>query len=650
VRSRRIVASAFVAAVAIVLLVSVRSAGGDVVAPPFRLSFTGPEGGVDFNAFDPAMAYDGRRDRYLAVWCTAGGAEKRIVARFVGGDGVPLGAAKGISGMIQGTTGNCGSGTAAVSDPSVVYNAGADEFLVVWHATPSPSDSNCNPATEIFGQRLTGEGSEVGADDFAISSNFDGCSVDPMVAYDEGANRYLVVWGDEPPGNARRVRSRLLDAEGNAAAAGVQLSSSATLPLSDEPDVVAMPGTGRFLVVWSGGTTLDGEGDIADAAIHGQLVDAATGAEAGVDDFTISPTRAVTPTLTYNARAGEALVLWAADRASSADPPEFEVRGRRVGADGAPRDADVLVTTSARFISAKAPKLAYDPRGDQYQVVFDGVLPGQTESRIFGQRLDAVGARIGAEGFEISPTPGDEEARTVVYNPARCEYLTLWEAVQSGTASDVNTVVGTEIHGRRLDAPACPVPTPTATATDSATTSRQPTPSASPAPAPTPVAGQSVGAKPISGKVLVKLPGSTKFVPLGASVIRNGAEIDTRNGVVELTRSDGGVARFYGGIFKLSQPGGITTLGLSEKLTGCKAASAAARNPKTRKLWGDGKGKFRTRGQYSAATVRGTIWLTQDRCDGTLTRVTQGSVTVRDFALRKSVVVRAGKRYFARRP
>ena len=51
---------------------------------------------------------------------------------------------------------------------------------------------------------------------------------------------------------------------------------------------------------------------------------------------------------------------------------------------------------------------------------------------------------------------------------------------------------------------------------------------------------------------------------------------------------------------------------------------AAAKKPKTRKLWGDGKGTFRTTGKYSAATVRGTKWLVQDSCAGTLTRVTQG--------------------------
>jgi hypothetical protein len=36
-----------------------------------------------------------------------------------------------------------------------------------------------------------------------------------------------------------------------------------------------------------------------------------------------------------------------------------------------------------------------------------------------------------------------------------------------------------------------------------------------------------------------------------------------------------------------------------------------------------------------------------DRCDGTLTAVARGSVTVRDFRRHKNIVVRAGKRYFA---
>jgi hypothetical protein len=81
--------------------------------------------------------------------------------------------------------------------------------------------------------------------------------------------------------------------------------------------------------------------------------------------------------------------------------------------------------------------------------------------------------------------------------------------------------------------------------------------------------------------------------------------------------------------------------------SGAPAASAAARKP-VRRLWGSGHGRFRTKGRHSAATVRGTVWLTEDRCDGTLTRVKRGVVAVEDFGARRTVVVRAGHTHLAR--
>jgi hypothetical protein len=48
------------------------------------------------------------------------------------------------------------------------------------------------------------------------------------------------------------------------------------------------------------------------------------------------------------------------------------------------------------------------------------------------------------------------------------------------------------------------------------------------------------------------------------------------------------------------------------------------------------------------ATVRGTRWYTEDRCGGTLTRVTQGAVAVRDLRRKRTVLVRAGHSYLAR--
>ena len=78
---------------------------------------------------------------------------------------------------------------------------------------------------------------------------------------------------------------------------------------------------------------------------------------------------------------------------------------------------------------------------------------------------------------------------------------------------------------------------------------------------------------------------------------------------------------------------------------------ASARKKKVvRQLWGIGKGNFRTKGKYASAAIRGTQWLTQDRCDGTNVRVTEGTVTVRDLVKKKNVAVTAPKSYFAAAP
>jgi hypothetical protein len=76
----------------------------------------------------------------------------------------------------------------------------------------------------------------------------------------------------------------------------------------------------------------------------------------------------------------------------------------------------------------------------------------------------------------------------------------------------------------------------------------------------------------------------------------------------------------------------------------------APRNLAVRLVWGKGKGKYRTRGRYGSGGVRGTTWQTVDRCDGTLTRVIKGTVRVRDYTLRRTVVLHTGEQYLARAP
>ena len=170
------------------------------------------------------------------------------------------------------------------------------------------------------------------------------------------------------------------------------------------------------------------------------------------------------------------------------------------------------------------------------------------------------------------------------------------------------------------------------------------------------------------GTVLVKAPGG------GWETMEPGAEMplaatfDTRRGAVSLTsagcRGNTQTGRFGGGIFTLRQPpaacGRVDVYLRGGRFSACPrvgakrrarsgAVASASRSHRVRKLWGRDKGgRFRTHGRHSQATVRGTRWLTVDRCDGTLTRVTSGAVSVRDYRRHRTVLVRAGHSYLAR--
>jgi hypothetical protein len=176
---------------------------------------------------------------------------------------------------------------------------------------------------------------------------------------------------------------------------------------------------------------------------------------------------------------------------------------------------------------------------------------------------------------------------------------------------------------------------------------------------PPPVIRKRVNMIPVRGTIRVKRPGQKRFRVLAGdgAQLPVGTVVNALNGRVTIVAAsdarggtDTGV--FYGGIFRITQTRGkkpTTILALTEKLTCPRAGSAiAAAKKKKRRLWGDGSGKFRTKGKHSAATVVGTKWLVEDRCRSTLTRVVRGRVKVRDFAKKKTITVRRGKRYIAR--
>lgn len=188
-------------------------------------------------------------------------------------------------------------------------------------------------------------------------------------------------------------------------------------------------------------------------------------------------------------------------------------------------------------------------------------------------------------------------------------------------------------------------------------------PGAAPAgPRAKPELGKTAVATVTKGVIRFRDPRTGALVQLrGDATIPSGASIDTRAGTVVLeTALDGSGATqratFHGAIFKMSlsrRDPGMVDVRLTQApprcpRTGAAVRAAAAKAPD--KLWiKDRRGKYRTHGRNSVATVRGTEWTTAETCAGTLTRVITGAVSVRDVRTGKSVLLRAGHVHLARR-
>jgi hypothetical protein len=152
----------------------------------------------------------------------------------------------------------------------------------------------------------------------------------------------------------------------------------------------------------------------------------------------------------------------------------------------------------------------------------------------------------------------------------------------------------------------------------------------------------------------------------GPRQVRVDCVIDTRQGTVSLTASKGSsgetqTAFFWAGLFHATQSTGdnkevvLTLAGRRkcEKKSGGMTgrATASKKGKGGRRLWGSGKGNYRTAGNYGSASVRGTTWLVVDRCDNsTLFKVGEGTVLVRDFVKKSSRVLKTGEQYLAKAP
>jgi len=197
-----------------------------------------------------------------------------------------------------------------------------------------------------------------------------------------------------------------------------------------------------------------------------------------------------------------------------------------------------------------------------------------------------------------------------------------------------------------------------------------------------PVPGDLVQVEPAGDDdVLVRLPkgsdqgeGTGRFVPLTeVASVPVGSELDTRRAAVSLRSAvdfSGRIVsgKFSKGRFLIARPRGgnrrVTELRMRGRVPPPCPARGAHAARLGRRLHGDirrrryrrssagasarrSEGGIRVRARYSTVTAQNAAWTTVDRCDGTVTRVTRGSVVVRDLTRRSTKVLRTGDHYRA---
>jgi hypothetical protein len=307
-----------------------------------------------------------------------------------------------------------------------------------------------------------------------------------------------------------------------------------------------------------------------------------------------------------------------------------------------------------------------------------------SSSARFSGTVDSNGSATTAD-FEYGLDPKYSGGGPVIYNEHTPAVQVSAGVTSFKLTSPVSGLVPNALYHVRL------VATNSAGTTDGS--DQKFTTAASPLP-PTPILGATQNAVPVSGFVLVKLPHTRYavddpaseanalakgqgFIPLTqARQLPSGTQIDARHGTLNLTSASatsthGGLqtVTVSGAIFGINQSRtgltkGLTTLSLLEgdfqgapSYASCPnadsdtpAAHAAHLSPKLLQTLraSDQHGSFRTKGRYSSATVRGTVWGVRDLCDGTLTIVHRGTVDVFDFGTRKTIAVHAGQSYLAK--
>jgi Ca2+-binding RTX toxin-like protein len=161
-----------------------------------------------------------------------------------------------------------------------------------------------------------------------------------------------------------------------------------------------------------------------------------------------------------------------------------------------------------------------------------------------------------------------------------------------------------------------------------------------------------------------RLPDGHRYYPLeGALKIPMASTIDARDGAVRVATARNRVGArqevsVSGGPFTLRQKTGrrpSADLRLVGNPRGCSRSVNGLRVPADARVptldthvSKRNGGRTRVMGIHSSASAPGTAWVTEERCNGTFTRVKSGVVHVHDLGRHRTVVLHKGDTYLAR--
>jgi hypothetical protein len=347
-----------------------------------------------------------------------------------------------------------------VAHPDVAYNPETNQYLLAYLG--DVGDTTGETDDEVFGLLLDSDGEPVD-DPFVISGAAAVEDTDfrnPVtVNYAPEANEWLVSW---TPSNDGDVLVQRIDADGNEVGPDDLEVTDEDYNDIETSETAYDPDSGTYLVVWKGDQQT---GPAGGQQVYGQRVEL-DGDEVGDDDFQISQMSEEADdaiSIARNSANGEVLVVWRGED-DALPSGETEIWGQRLEPDGDEvGDNDFRISDAGPDgnddFEPLPPRVAYNAVDDEYLVAWAGEDDAgglvDDEREVYGQRLNASGAPIGANDFRLSDLgpDGNDDFQAfrpdIAHNTTLDEWFLAWHG-DDDTGALVNNEF--EIWSQRLDA------------------------------------------------------------------------------------------------------------------------------------------------------------------------------------------------------